>query len=134
MLLQGARYTSATSISLAEGWSLERLIPPSRLFGANGLRTGPDGRVYVAQVAGSQISALHVDTGELETISAQGADIVAPDDVAFDPAGNLYATEYYDGRVSVRGTDGWAPTTSGGSIRTAASPSGWLGIWASRTR
>ena len=88
MLLQGARYTSATSISLAEGWSLERLIPPSRLFGANGLRTGPDGRVYVAQVAGSQISALDVDTGELETISAQGADIVAPDDVAFDPAGN----------------------------------------------
>ena len=76
------------------------------MFGANGLRTGPDGRVYVAQVAGSQISALDVDTGEVETISAQGADIVAPDDVAFDPAGNLYATEYYDGRVSVRGTDG----------------------------
>ena len=106
MLPQGARYTSATSITLAEGWSLARLIPPSRLFGANGLRTGPDGRVYVAQVAGSQISALNVDTAELETISAQGADIVAPDDVAFDPAGNLYATEYYDGRVSVRGTDG----------------------------
>ena len=106
MLPQGARYTSATSISLAEGWSLERLTPPSRLFGANGLRTGPDGRIYVAQVAGSQISALDVDTGELETISAQGADIVAPDDVAFDAAGNLYATEYYDGRVSVRGTDG----------------------------
>ena len=106
MLPQGARYTSATSISLAEGWSLARLIPPSRLFGANGLRSGPDGRIYVAQVAGSQISALNVDTAELETISAQGADIVAPADVAFDPAGNLYATEYYDGRVSVRGTDG----------------------------
>ena len=26
---------------------------PSRLFGANGLRTGPDGRVYIAQVTGS---------------------------------------------------------------------------------
>jgi sugar lactone lactonase YvrE len=106
MLLPGARYTSATSTSLAEGWSLERLTPPSRLFGANGLRTGPDGRVYVAQVAGSQISALNVDTGELETVSAQGSDIVAPDDVDFDAQGNLYATEYYDGRVSVRGTDG----------------------------
>ena len=80
--------------------------PPSRLFGANGLRTGPDGRIYVAQVAGSQISTLNVDTGELETVSAQGADIVAPDDVDFDAQGNLYATEYYDGRVSVRGTDG----------------------------
>ncbi|SEG83857.1 Sugar lactone lactonase YvrE [Thermomonospora echinospora] len=102
----GARYKSATSISLAEGWSLERLTPPSRLFGANGLRTGPDGRVYVAQVAGSQISALDVDTGELETVSAQGADIVAPDDVAFDARGDLYATEYYDGRVSVRDPGG----------------------------
>ncbi|RAY16306.1 gluconolaconase [Actinomadura craniellae] len=106
MSLQETRYASATSISLAEGWSLERLTPPSRLFGANGLRTGPDGRVYVAQVAGSQISALDVGTGELHTVSAQGADIVAPDDVAFDAEGNLYATEYYDGRVSVRGTDG----------------------------
>jgi sugar lactone lactonase YvrE len=106
MLPHGSRYTSAPSTSLAEGWSLERLTPPSRLFGANGLRTGPDGRVYVAQVAGSQISALDVDTGQLDTVSAQGSDIVAPDDVAFDAAGNLYATEYYDGRVSVRGADG----------------------------
>ncbi|MEU5880596.1 SMP-30/gluconolactonase/LRE family protein [Spirillospora sp. NPDC047279] len=106
MLLQGTRYTGAASTDLAAGWSLERLIPPSRLFGANGLRTGPDGRVYVAQVAGSQISALDVDTGELETVSAQGSDIVAPDDVAFDERGDLYATEYYDGRVSVRGRDG----------------------------
>jgi sugar lactone lactonase YvrE len=104
--MQASRYGSATSVSLAAGWSLERLTPPSRLFGANGLRTGPDGRIYVAQVTGSQISALDVGTGELETISAQGADIVAPDDVDFDAQGNLYATEYYDGRVSVRGTDG----------------------------
>ena len=44
--MQGARYASATSVSLAEGWSLERLTPPSRLFGANGLRTGPDGRIW----------------------------------------------------------------------------------------
>lgn len=106
MFLQGSRHAGATPIGLAEGWSLERLTPPSRLFGANGLRTGPDGRIYVAQVAGSQISALDVDTGELETVSAQGADIVAPDDLAFDAQGDLYATEYYDGRVSVRGADG----------------------------
>lgn len=106
MLLPGARYTSATSTSLAEGWSLERLTPPSRLFGANGLRTGPDGRVYVAQVTGSQISAIDVGTGRLETISAKGGDIIAPDDVAFGPQGDLYATEVMDGRVSVRGADG----------------------------
>ncbi|MGW5375631.1 SMP-30/gluconolactonase/LRE family protein [Nocardia sp. NPDC003999] len=105
-LTRGARYSTTTPIALAEGWSVQRLTPPSRLFGANGLRTGTDGRIYVAQVAGSQISALDVTTGDLETVSAKGSDIVAPDDLAFDPEGNLIATEYMDARVSVRGTDG----------------------------
>src|SRR6476660_5303635 len=103
--LMASRY-SAASPTTSDGWRLERLTAPSRLFGANGLRTGPDGRIYVAQVAGSQISALDIGTGDLETISAVGSDVVAPDDVAFDPRGNLYITEYYDGRVSVRGVDG----------------------------
>ncbi|HEV7422854.1 MAG TPA: SMP-30/gluconolactonase/LRE family protein [Mycobacterium sp.] len=95
-----------TSPTLAQGWRLERLTAPSRLFGANGLRTGPDGRVYIAQVTGSQISALNIATGELETVSAKGGDIIAPDDVAFDPSGNLFATEVMDGRVSVREVGG----------------------------
>lgn len=105
-MTQGARYINTTAMSLADGWSLERLTPPSRLFGANGLRTGPDGRVYVAQVTGSQISALDITTGRLETISAKGGDIIAPDDLAFDDQGNLFATEVMDGRVSMRGADG----------------------------
>jgi sugar lactone lactonase YvrE len=106
MLLHEGRSGAVGSPTLASGWRMERLTPPSRLFGANGLRTGPDGRIYIAQVTGSQISALDVGTGQLETISAKGGDIVAPDDVAFGPDGNLYATEVMDGRVSVRGSDG----------------------------
>ena len=70
------------------------------------MRTGPDRRIYIAQVTGSQISALDIETGRLETVSAKGGDIIAPDDVAFDPRGDLYATEVMDGRVSVRGADG----------------------------
>src|SRR5882757_3170038 len=100
-----ARYTAAGPTA-AEGWRLERLTAPSRLFGANGLRTGPDGRVYVAQVTGSQISALDLGTGRVDTVSARGGDIIAPDDVAFDGSGNLYATEVMDGRVSVRDAGG----------------------------
>ncbi|OPX06601.1 gluconolaconase [Mycobacterium sp. AT1] len=100
------RYAVPTSPTAAAGWSLQRLTAPSRLFGANGLRTGPDGRLYIAQVTGSQISALDVGTGQLDTISAKGGDIVAPDDVAFDHRGNLYATEVMDGRVSVRDPSG----------------------------
>lgn len=103
--LPSARYTAADPAT-AEGWRIERLTPPSRLFGANGLRTGPDGRMYIAQVTGSQISALDIATGTIETISPKGGDIVTPDDLAFDPAGNLYATEYMEGRVSVRDAAG----------------------------
>lgn len=96
------RYVGERAPSVADGWSLTRLTPPSRLFGANGLRTGPDGRIYIAQVTGSQISAFDPATGRLDVVSAKGGDIIAPDDVAFDPGGNLFATEVMDGRVSVR--------------------------------
>jgi sugar lactone lactonase YvrE len=104
--LQEARYTAAVAPKVAEGWRLERVSGPSRLFGANGLRTGPDGRIYVAQVTGSQISAVDLDGGNVHTVSAKGGDIIAPDDVAFDPSGNLYTTEVMDGRVSVLDTRG----------------------------
>lgn len=86
---------------VAEGWEAQRCTPPSRLFGANGLRTGPDGRVYVAQVTGSQISAVDITTARVDTISPKGSDIVAPDDLAFDAEGNLYVTEVLNGRVAV---------------------------------
>ncbi|OBB68582.1 SMP-30/gluconolactonase/LRE family protein [Mycobacterium sp. 852014-50255_SCH5639931] len=100
------RFSAERAPSVADGWSLARLTPPSRLFGANGLRTGPDGRIYIAQVTGSQISALDSATGRLDVVSAKGGDIIAPDDVAFDPDGNLFATEVMDGRVSVRDAAG----------------------------
>jgi len=107
---QPSRYASPDAgphpADVAPGWRLERVTAPSRLFGANGLRTGPDGRIYIAQVTGSQISALDHRTGRLETVSATGGGIVAPDDVAFDASGNLYATEVMDGRVSTLDTAG----------------------------
>lgn len=95
-----SRYGTNDQSIVAEGWQLNRLTPPSRLFGANGLRTGADGRLFVAQVPGSQISAVDIDTGVIETISPMGGDIVAPDDLVFDADGNLYATEITEGRVS----------------------------------
>ncbi|KWX67310.1 SMP-30/gluconolactonase/LRE family protein [Mycobacterium sp. NAZ190054] len=100
-----ARY-DAPDPTVTEGWQVRRVTAPSRLFGANGLRTGPDGRVYVAQVTGSQISALDPATGLLDTVSPKGGDIVAPDDVAFGEDGTLFATEVMDGRVSARDTAG----------------------------
>ncbi|MEY2926586.1 MAG: hypothetical protein RL367_1063 [Pseudomonadota bacterium] len=103
--MQPGRY-SGTPATLAEGWTLDRLTPPSRLFGANGMTTGADGRIYVAQVPGSQVSAINVDSGVIETISPMGGDIVAPDDLVFDEEGNLYLTEITEGRVCMRAPDG----------------------------
>src|ERR1700761_4431731 len=101
-----SRYGLSAPVAVADGWEVQRVTAPSRLFGANGLRTGPDGRVYIAQVTGSQISVLDPCTGHLSTVSPKGGDIVAPDDVAFDASGNLFATEVMDGRVSVLDTAG----------------------------
>ena len=101
-----ARYTPEGGPVLAQGWRFERLTPPSRLYGANGVCAGPDGRIYVAQVSGSAISAVDIDTGAVDTISPRGGPIVGPDDVVFDDDGNLYVTEITEGRVSVRPPNG----------------------------
>ena len=101
-----SRYSAPAAATAAPGWTLSRTTPPSRLYGANGLRTGADGRLYVAQVTASQISAVDIETGLVEAISPMGGRIVAPDDIVFDEAGNLYATEITEGRVSMLAPDG----------------------------
>jgi len=106
MTMQLGRYIAEQPPGVAEGWSLERITPMSRLYGANGLRTGKDGRLYVAQVSGSQISAVDPETGAVEAISPMGGGIVGPDDLVFDDKGNLYATEITEGRVSVMEPNG----------------------------
>lgn len=95
-----SRYPVTGPPRVADGWTVQRRTPPSRLFGANGLRTGSDGRVFIAQVTGSQISALDIGTGAVEAISPKGGGIVAPDDLAF-VGDQLIATEVMNGRVSV---------------------------------
>lgn len=101
-----SRYTGPVPAKAADGWTLSRLTPPSRLSGANGIRTGADGRIYIASVPSSSVSAIHPDTGAIDVISPLGGDIVAPDDLVFDDAGNLYLTEITLGRVSMREPNG----------------------------
>jgi len=99
------RYSGPQAV-MAEGWTCERLTPPSRLYGANGIRAAADGRIWVAQVPGSLVSAVDPDSGAIEVISGIGGDIIAPDDLVFDGAGNLYCTEITEGRVCMRTPDG----------------------------
>jgi sugar lactone lactonase YvrE len=110
---QASRYQAASPVSPAEGWSVERLTQPSRLYSANGIRAGKDGRIYVAQVAGSQVSAVDPDSGAIETISPIGGGITGPDDLVFDEEGNLYCTEITTNRVSVLRPDGTSKILAG---------------------
>ena len=108
-----SRYTGPSPAKVADGWTITRLTPPSRLSGANGIRTGTDGRIYVASVPSSSISAINPDTGAIEVISPLGGDIVAPDDLVFDEAGNLYVTEITLGRVTMREANGRSSVVCG---------------------
>lgn len=101
------RYTpllgsAAKEPQAAPGWHLSRLLPASGLFGANGMQFGPDGRLYVTQAFGSQITAIDITNGSLDVISPLGGSIVAPDDVAFDSQGTMYVTEVMSARVCAR--------------------------------
>lgn len=101
MAVARSRYPGPDGARAAPDWVLDRAVKPSRLFGANGLRTGADGRIYVAQVAGSAVTALDPDSGEASAVSPIDGPITAPDDIVFDDAGNLFATEITLGRVSM---------------------------------
>ena len=97
-----SRYHAPAGPQAAAGWQLSHLTSPSDLYGANGMRIGPDGKIYVVQAFGSQVSALDPATGAYETVSPVGGAIVAPDDIAFDSHGVMYVTEVMSGRVSSR--------------------------------
>lgn len=103
---QNSRYRAPCPPAVAEGWQLERLTPPSRMFGANGVRAGADGRVYVAELVGSRISAVDPESGSVDIVCAMGEGIISPDDLAFDDHGNMYVTEFMDNRLTVREANG----------------------------
>src|SRR5271155_421371 len=101
-----SRYSS--NPQAAAGWKLERVIGPSRVYGANGMRFGPDGLLYVAQCFGNEISAFDTATGARKTVSRNGDPVKAPDDLAFDSRGLLYVTEFLNARVSTITPEGKA--------------------------
>lgn len=107
-----SRYTADERTAVASGWRAEQVTPASSLFGANGIRLGPDGRLYVAQCFASRISAIDLASGAIEAICEMGGPMVAPDDIAFDSAGTMHVTDVMSAAVRAR-----AP---GGAIRTEA--------------
>ena len=103
---RNTRYMPTTPPRLAEGWSIERLASASGRYGANGLRSGPDGHLSIAVVSSAAESARVMFRRANWRPSVLGGDIVGPDDLVFDEDGNRYVTEFVDAQVSVRKPNG----------------------------
>ncbi|WP_394620233.1 hypothetical protein JNUCC0626_14355 [Lentzea sp. JNUCC 0626] len=86
--------------------SVERLTPPSPLWGSNGVAFGPDGRLHVAQFVAGRISAVDLASGEVETVVEMDGPVQSPDDLAFGADGSMYITDLVPGRVWRRSPDG----------------------------
>ena len=100
------RRTAVPGMMLASGWRAKALTPASALFGANGIRLGPDGRLYVAEAFGNRISAIDITNRSIMTICDVGNPIVAPDDMAFDSRGTMYVPDVMSATVSARMRNG----------------------------
>ncbi|MFJ7072858.1 hypothetical protein [Streptomyces sp. NPDC098781] len=96
-----SRYDPAGSrhLTTSPRWAAERLNPPSRLWGSNGVAFGPDGRLYVAQFLAGQISAVEPATGDVEVVVPMDGPVQSPDDLAFGADGSMYIADLVPGRV-----------------------------------
>lgn len=106
MTSPGNRRTNPLALAVATGWTVRSLTPPSALFGANGIRLGPDGRLYVAEAFGNRISAIDIESRLISTVCEVGNPIVAPDDMAFDSHGIMYVPDVMSARVCARMPNG----------------------------
>jgi sugar lactone lactonase YvrE len=90
--------TSGTITILATG---------ANIAGANGVRIGPDGNLYIASVVGHELLTMNPDSGEIlsRLKMSPGA---GPDDVAFSGDGTMYWTSFFPGVVGGRKSDGSA--------------------------
>ncbi|MFD0003297.1 hypothetical protein ACFVJ4_12845 [Streptomyces sp. NPDC127178] len=93
-------------ITTSVRWAAERLNPPSRLWGSNGVAFGPDGRLYVAQFLAGQISTVDPASGDVEVVVPMDSPVQAPDDLAFGADGSMYIADLVPGRVWRRSPGG----------------------------
>ena len=105
---RSSRYERYRSVDAraASGWSLQTLVQPAPLYGANGIRIGPDGRCWIAEFRGGSISAWDPESGRISLEVPLGGPIAGPDDLAFGADGSMYVTEFGEGRVDGLRSDG----------------------------
>ena len=91
-------FQGGESIIVESGFAVEQIVAGSGFHTANGVAFGPDGRLFVASVAGERIFALDLATGAIETIVGPPAG--EADDLVFSP----------DGRHDLDGVHGRRPS------------------------
>ena len=101
-----SRSTAPGGPTATSGWSIRNRTASSTLVGANGLRAGPDGRIYVAECFGGHITALTPDSRGAEILQMNCDFNFGPDDLDFDDQGRLYVTDFQGERVLERDHDG----------------------------
>ena len=88
------------SCSEEKGNEMEAFVTGAKIAGVNGIHFGPDGLLYAASVAGSDISV--IDTNAKKIIKTYGLSdgVIGPDDVAFNSKGEFYWTSILTGEVA----------------------------------
>ncbi len=96
---------------------LDDQTPPA---GANGIRVGPDGLLWIADLSGGQIVAVEPADGTLVVRLGADAGVTTPDDLAFDADGRLWWTEFPGGAVG-RIDDPHAPDATSETVAEVGS-------------
>ena len=94
------------SCSGDKGNELEVFVTGAKIAGVNGIHFGPDGMLYAASVAGSDISVIDTETKQIIKVYNQNDGVIGPDDVAFNSKGEFYWTSILTGEVAGFNTNG----------------------------
>jgi len=85
---------------------VKEFIQGAPVKGANGLKIGPDGNVYIASGIGREIVVINPENGKVIDRLDQDQGVLGPDDLVFGPDGSLYWTDIVSGEVGRLKPDG----------------------------
>jgi sugar lactone lactonase YvrE len=86
--------------------TVEVFVRGAPIHGANGIRVGPDGNLYIASVFGHEIVVMDPRNGFILNRIGPEKGVQCPDDLVFGPDGSIYWTDIVIGEVGRLKPDG----------------------------